>query len=64
MVSIYKISGITESGILEINALSTDEMPLKEFQGHPIKNGSTLMQFDIGKLWKYDAENHIWYPQN
>ena len=64
MTSITEISGKMESGILSIDQLSKNEKPLVTFQGHAIKNGSQLFEMDTRKSYKYDEENHKWWPLN
>ena len=47
-----------------VEILSTNKKPLVTFQGHAIKNGSQLFEMDTRKSYKYDEENHKWWPLN
>ena len=45
---------------LEIYGKSTDEKPIKIYDGFGIANGSTYFEMHTMKLYFYDAENHMW----
>ena len=61
IISLQKIGGQYNEKLVEINGLSTDEKPLKKIGNILIKNGSTFLEIDTGKKYKFDSENKKWY---
>ena len=57
IISLQKIGGQYNEKFVEINGLSTDEKPLENIGNILIKNGSTFLEIDTGKKYKFDAEN-------
>ena len=64
IISLQKIGGQYNEKFVEINGLSTDEKPLENIGNILIKNGSTFLEIDTGKKYKFDAENKKWYKCN
>ena len=64
IISLQKIGGQYNEKFVEINGLSTDEKPLENIGNILIKNGSTFLEIDTGKKYKFDAENKKWYKYN
>lgn len=44
----------------EFEGLSTDEKPVKEFEGYKIANGSTFLALDTQDVNFYDETNEKW----
>lgn len=63
MISIDVFRGVKNTETMELIGLSIDEKPVKEYEGHAIKNGSTYYEMNTKKAFLYDEENHIWYEQ-
>lgn len=45
---------------LELQGLSSDEKPTKEFKGMKIANGSTFLTMDSASVNFYDQANEKW----
>lgn len=54
---------IKSRAIMLLVGLSTDEKPLIEFKDVEIENGSSFIQIDTSKIYKYDEENNEWIQQ-
>ena len=63
MITIDVFKGIKNTETMELMGLSTDEKPIREYNGHEIKNASTYYEMDTKKAFLYDEEHHIWYEQ-
>lgn len=63
MVTLQKIGTYTNTNILEISGLSTDEKPVKSINGLPIINGSIFDEIDTGIKYKYNEDSNNWVEQ-
>lgn len=61
MLTLNKYSDHPNTSYMEINGKSTDEKPIKTFQGRLIGNGSTLFEMDTCTTYMYDEESHKWW---
>ena len=61
MITIDVFRGIKNTETMELMGLSTDEKPIREYNGHAIKNASTYFEMDTSKCFIYDEENHQWF---
>ena len=63
MVSIQKIGGVYNVGVLELTGNSTDTKPTITFEGVRITNGSIYLEMDNNnvKIYIYDQENETWH---
>lgn len=48
---------------MKLAGLSTDEKPLIKFKDIEIENGSSFIEIDTSKVYKYDEENNEWIEQ-
>lgn len=46
--------------IMDFSGLSTDEKPIKTFDGFPILNGSTFLEMDTSKVSIYNEDSDSW----
>lgn len=60
MITLNKYGTSTNTVWLELFGLSTDEKPIREFEGIGIGNASTFYEMDTKKCFIYDEENHRW----
>ena len=60
MVTLSKIGNRENILKLELHGLSTDEKPIKEFEGQKISNGSSYTCLDTLDVYFYDEENDKW----
>lgn len=63
MITLQKIGTYTNTNILEISGLSTDEKPIKSISGLPIINGSIFDEIDTGTKYKYNEDSNKWVEQ-
>lgn len=61
MITLNEYGNKTNRVWLELYGLSTDEKPVKEFEGTFIGNASTFYEMDTKKAYIYDEENHKWW---
>ena len=61
----YKIvDGVAKSReLFTLAGLSTDAKPVAEYKGILIRNGSTFIEIDTGKVYMYDEEGGKWSAQ-
>jgi hypothetical protein len=57
MVTVLRMI-VYNTWIHDVRCLSTDEKPVVG-----IKNGSTCLEMDTGKLYMFDEANRVWYEQ-
>lgn len=60
MVTLSNVGNRNNIIKLNIEGLSTDEKPLKLYNGYKITNGSTFTCLDTLDVFFYDEENEIW----
>lgn len=60
MVSLIKYGGQQNKNDMSFVGKSTDEKPIKIFNGMLIPNGSTFYEMDSKTGYMYDEETHEW----
>lgn len=60
MVSLLKYGDHQNKAAISFICKSTDEKPVKVFNGIPISNGSTLYEINTKKKFMYDEDTNTW----
>lgn len=59
MISINKYDPVN-GGAVELYGLSTDTKPTTQYSGIEIKNGSTYLEMNTGKVYIFNEEGSVW----
>ena len=61
MVTLNKYGTRVNREWLELFGLSSDEKPIKVFEGRFIGNASLFMEMDTGSVYMYDEDGEKWW---
>ena len=63
MVTLRRYGRYVNRKCLELYGKSTDEKPIREFDGRKIGNASEFYEMDTRKIFCYSEDDEIWYEQ-
>ena len=63
MITLYRAAYQVESRAVEFFGTSTDEKPTQTPGGEVLDNGAYFTEIDTGNVYRFDAENILWYQQ-
>lgn len=55
MITLYRMGNHRNLMVTELSGKSTDVKPIN------VENGSSFIEIDTGKTYRFDAENKVWH---